>query len=257
METADPVWCAAFIGSLDIVKQGILPDSSVLGVLWSVAIEEQFYLFWPLLLLLFMRFRQALYLAFIVLTILFRFKYADSPMTLEFHTISVISDMAIGGMLADYCLRKSTTFNGLKWLHKWHIALVYALMICTIIFKDYLFETPVAIAAERLVLSLFFAFIIFEQNYAANSLFKMGKLKWLSNWGKYTYGRYCLHFIGILIALRITSTLGLNTSIWGVLFLDTLLVLVLSMALAWLSYHLMEKHFLKLKNKFPNIQKSD
>src|SRR5205085_9627779 len=41
-ETADPWYYLAFINNFDYIKKG-LPDSPGLGVLWSVAIEEQFY----------------------------------------------------------------------------------------------------------------------------------------------------------------------------------------------------------------------
>lgn len=255
-ETANPVWYVAFIGNLDIAFQQQLPDSSVLGVLWSVAVEEQFYLFWPLLLVLFMRLRAALYLAFIALTIVFRFMYADNPVYMEFHTFSVISDMAIGGMLADYCYRNHEKFNGLQALKKWHIALIYAAGIAVIACKDYIFVGSAGIASERLALSLFFAFIIFEQNYASNSVFKMGNAKFLSKWGKYTYGLYCLHFIGILVALQLSARFGFGNSVWGVIFIDTSIAMGISMILAWCSYHLMEKHFLKLKHKFSAIVRS-
>ena len=257
-ETADPIWYVTFIGNLDIVQNHQLPDSSVLGVLWSVAIEEQFYLFWPLLLLLFMRLRAALYGILIAGTIVFRFLHAHDPVVLEFHTLSVISDMAVGGFLADYCFRKNASFNGLPKLQKWHIALIYSAMIATITFKSDLFGMQYTVAIERLVLSLFFAFIIFEQNYAQNSLFKMGRSKFLTYWGKYTYGLYCLHFIGILVMLQLNSGyMGqLKESIWGVLLLDTVVALSISMCLAWLSYHLMEKHFLKLKQRFSFILRS-
>lgn len=46
-ETAHLVSYLTFTNNFDFIANGP-PDSSVLGVLWSVAIEEQFYLLWPL-----------------------------------------------------------------------------------------------------------------------------------------------------------------------------------------------------------------
>src|SRR5690606_19639921 len=38
----------AFLSNFDVVYNAS-PDASVLGILWSVSIEEQFYLVWPLI----------------------------------------------------------------------------------------------------------------------------------------------------------------------------------------------------------------
>jgi peptidoglycan/LPS O-acetylase OafA/YrhL len=49
-EKANPVFYLFFINNFDFLKHGA--DSSVLSILWSVAIEEQFYLIWPVFLML-------------------------------------------------------------------------------------------------------------------------------------------------------------------------------------------------------------
>lgn len=47
-ETANPILCSLFLNNFNTIINGP-PDASVLSVLWSVAIEEQFYLVWPVL----------------------------------------------------------------------------------------------------------------------------------------------------------------------------------------------------------------
>lgn len=48
-ETAHIFYYLTFLNNFDFIKNG-LPDSSNLGVLWSIAIEEQFYFIWPIIL---------------------------------------------------------------------------------------------------------------------------------------------------------------------------------------------------------------
>ena len=78
---------------------------------------------------------------------------------------------------------------------------------------------------ERSIIALIMLSIILEQNYAKNSLFKMSDFKRISKLGTITYGLYCLHFIGILVATTITKKLGINTGLYQVLFLDTFMAL--------------------------------
>jgi peptidoglycan/LPS O-acetylase OafA/YrhL len=81
----------------------------------------------------------------------------------------------------------------------------------------------------------------------------MSRFKWLSKLGVISYGLYCLHFIGILITTTLTKKLGLNTTLWQVMILETGISLILSIVIAKISYKFYETPFLKLKDKFSTL----
>src|SRR5258705_2482475 len=92
-ETANPVLCSLFLNNFDKIINGP-PDSSVLGVLWSVAIEEQFYLVWPLLFFIVpSKHYHYIFIFIILISVLYRATHING--LVDLHSLGVISDMAI------------------------------------------------------------------------------------------------------------------------------------------------------------------
>jgi peptidoglycan/LPS O-acetylase OafA/YrhL len=254
-ETAHPLYYIFLLNNIDLVKSG-LPDSSELGVLWSVAIEEQFYLVWPILIALIPKTKiRFVFLAIIAATFGFRLYYSDNPIILEHHTFSCISDMAVGGYFAYLALYKNEFVGKIKVMRRMWLGLLYALIASVFLFRKQIFEAnSILLATDRLAISLLFGLVIMEQNFAGNSFFKMSNYKLISRWGVYTYGLYCLHMIGLLIAHQTLALAGLNKNVYQVILLEGGLSLSVTLLLAYASYHLFEKRFLKLKEKFTLIR---
>jgi peptidoglycan/LPS O-acetylase OafA/YrhL len=244
---------AAFLNNFDFIRH--FPDSSELSILWSVAIEEQFYLVWPVLLsLVSARYYGHLFVAIILGSFLFRFFYAHHPVVLEHHTLSCISDMTVGGLAAIavyYLPRFKVRIQNMK---RWVIVLLYLSVLTVFLFRQQIFQgNALLLAADRLVISGLFALVILEQNYAERSLFKMSRHRLSSRLGTYTYGLYCLHMIGILIVALLLRKLGLNRNVYEVIFLEGGGSLLLTIGLAWLSYRYYESWFLRLKGRFARV----
>jgi peptidoglycan/LPS O-acetylase OafA/YrhL len=250
-ETAHLTSYIFFLNNIDFVQNGI-PDSSVLGVLWSVAIEEQFYLIWPLIIgLLSLRYILSGFVLIIISTYLFRLMHAEQPDILEYHTFSCISDMTIGGFFAFLCSTKPKFLKGIETIPKPLWVLLYLAVAAIYLFRHQIFSVSIyLLALDRLIISILFAFVILEQNYAHNSFFKMSQFKFISKLGTYTYGLYCLHMIGILIAAEGLALAGLNRNVYQVIFLEGAISLSITFLLAFLSYHFYERKFLSLKDRF-------
>lgn len=254
-ETASIWYYITFLNNFDFIKHGA-PDASTLGVLWSVAIEEQFYFVWPLILAMLPIKRYWIAFSTVILISLVYRGLNDSPVIHEQHTLSCIGDMAIGAFGA-WMINESEWFKSkITGFKKYQIGIIYLLFTFILFFRDeVLFSNETIRIFERSIIAVVILFIILEQTYSTNSFFKMGKFKTISKLGIITYGLYCLHFVGILIATTITKKLGINTHLWQVLIIDTSLALGISIIISKLSYNYFEKPFLKLKDKFAYIIK--
>lgn len=252
-ETATFWMYLTFLNNFDFIQNG-LPDASILGVLWSVAIEEQFYLIWPVILFLLpIRHHWIAFSCVILISIIFRSIY-DVPLLHEHHTLSCIGDMAIGALGAWLMQEKETVKRFVVNLNKYTIILIYILFAIVFFFRDeILFETHMLRTFERPGIAFLMLLIILEQTYSVNSLFKLSNYKTLTKLGTISYGLYCLHFIGILIATNLTKKAGIQSNIWVVLVIDTSIALFLTILIAKVTYVWYEKPFLNLKKRFSFI----
>jgi peptidoglycan/LPS O-acetylase OafA/YrhL len=159
--------------------------------------------------------------------------------------------MAVGALGAWLILFHKKAKKFVVNMSKNLIYTLYIFFLIIYIFKTTLFEINIILnVLERLVVSVVFLLIILEQNFSKNSFFKFSRFSNISDLGKITYGLYCLHFIGILSALKITSFLNLNNELWHVILLETALALIISIILSKIIYKYFESPFLQIKNRF-------
>ena len=173
-------------------------------------------------------------------------------MELYFHSASVISDMAIGGLAAHLWLR-CPRLRGAITLLPWKTVLAAyaggAILFLALGLGGRTYYDPV----PRIVVAVFFAFIVLEQNFCSRSLGKAAQLAWMTRLGRYTYGLYLLHAIVLTLLTRALLAAGLTERsrwYWVVLGPTGLAGSILA---AVVSYHVFERRFLLRKNRYTHV----
>jgi peptidoglycan/LPS O-acetylase OafA/YrhL len=238
-------------------------DGIKLGHFWSLAVEEQFYIVWPLL-VIFLRESALVRLcigliasALIARGLLLHFLPNSGADAAYMFTIARWDALAIGALVAIAIRDK----NGLRLLIAYARPCAYALTmtIALLIAIDHSFgpvHGSIGIANQTIIALLFGLIIALLQlrNGSPSILTNENLLsKALSFFGKYSYAIYVLHIPIKFLWLQnyALPTAGLHGwPLLGVLAYNFAGVLLLSTAAALLSWHIIERPFLNLKQHF-------
>ncbi len=232
------------------------PGTNSLNHLWSVAVEEQFYLVWPLVILLIKKPKYLLICIAILLAAVFCLRlwawtnHITGLAYYNLYTFTRIDGICIGCMVA-LMLRIDAGF-----LKKYTALIVLSFAALNFAFffvnRYYQFSFPYLALAGYTTFAVILGLLV---NQAVTSETKLINfflnIRFLKFFGRISYGFYMFHWpVYLLLSPYLSSWLGGFTTGWITQFLVSLIGTLAAILLALLSFNFFEKYFLRLKHKF-------
>ncbi len=229
-------------GNFELIEHGW--GAATVNPLWTLCIEAQFYFIWPFIIRYVPRKNLAhLFFLMIATSILFRAWMLHREnwwMNVYMHTLSRMDVIAIGALIALwYHQNKSLTVTVSRSLR----LLVYAVFLFVFINDDMgNWDSLFLVTAKKYfyVGVIVFGFINYLFNPDAMFVLRQGHP--LQKLGKITYGMYALNIVVVALVIKTFNAYGLKN-----MFIYYLLIILCSLLVATLSYLLIERTFLKLK----------
>lgn len=217
---------------------------------WSIGVEEQFYLFWPLVvkkvkrLFLIVLLLTAL---FILLKLIFRYILPGG----ENSTLSIFlgatrfQSMMIGAMGAILYYKQNSFF--IKVVTNKITQAIAWVVIILLLFNRF----HVASIIDNEIVTAVAVILIIGQITEKNRLINL-EIKLFDFLGKISYGIYIIHPLVIFALASYLKNLKMDS--WAKYILVYISVVLATVFIAWISYKYFEGWFLKLKSKYAVIK---
>jgi len=240
------------------------PNSGIFEISWSVCIEEQFYLIWPIIMNRFRNHLLQVYVVMVLIRLLLRILCFVIP---EFYPVSfdkLVSmnyllifdklDLFGGGMFVAWFYYNRERYQDI-YRKIMHPAVQISMIIITIAYSLSLIPLPWGLSyfGDHLIVTILFGHLILTA-IAENSVLNLENTV-MKTLGKISYGIYLFHTAICQIVLTIFRKYFRNPDLRllydvGYPFLCTLITCIL----AYISYEYFEKVFLRTKHKFAVVK---
>jgi peptidoglycan/LPS O-acetylase OafA/YrhL len=250
-------WFWTYFQNWLLVTKGA-PPVPFLAHFWSLAVEEQFYIFWPVLIFFFKKYSQLkkIILGLIAFAVIIRYftwmQYSHEVEVFYCNTITRMDSLLMGSLLAVHLKEGKTISLGFI---RGSIACFVALIITSLIlFGNIKQDNALFPTIGYTISAVFFTsllYVLLKTKF--NPLGWIRHFKILSYLGKISYGIYVFH-IPIYLILSTQLTRILATS-FPPRFDEALLIsglsVLLTIGMASLSFYIIERPILRLKKHFP------
>lgn len=230
------------------------PPSNILNHFWSLAIEEQFYIFWPFLIFL-CNYRKVLVvcLMLFILSIIVRNCYPQLPFA-YMNTFARLEGLSFGSLIAILFANKLLDLK--KWSNVLNLFLFMILLVCYKWgYTD--LSSPFNVRIGYTLSAIFFGLVLiqtFSDNALGSFLRKILSVRFLTFSGKISYGLYVYSMLVKVLFYSVFVeylTRYIHSEFWREVMLS-LLFMVFIYFISYLSFALLESKLISLKKKFIN-----
>lgn len=238
------------------------PNGNLIYPLWSIGVEEQFYIAWAPLLKHVGKFILVAFLGVIILRLLSYLAFDSgiiaSTVGKRFNDSLKFEFMAMGGIAAYIVFNKKIKTTSF-WVSPLVQYVILSLVLFLLVFKETIMESgAVSSAVFNAVMvggnySVFFRAFLFSAIITFVCLNKESvfyiKSRLLDSFGEWSYGIYMYHLPVIIVMILALKPFIVQLDGWTGSLVTYAIIIPLTVACAFLSYHFFEKKFLKLKDK--------
>ena len=248
----------AFVGLSAIYLANVTPLFGVpiqYGVLWSLAVEEHFYLFWPAVVRVLSR-RRVLNCAFAIAAIclLLRIAYCALGFASGPYTWLSADGLAFGAALAAIAREKGNTRDAVRRFAKFSFLACGALFAVGAPFGIFLARHLLGVTLRETAIDLFFAGLVASTLLVGTSKWRrLVDLRPFQFLGSISYGIYLLHMLIFEMVAHLTRRfwpdLLPSAGHFRLMLLQFCVAGPLTIAICYISRWYFEEPFLKLKDR--------
>jgi peptidoglycan/LPS O-acetylase OafA/YrhL len=283
-----PTWLNAKLGQpptdgtwywlyLSNFYQALNPTEHVIFLTWSLAIEEQFYLVWPMVVFLFARKTLlkiccAMFIgSFALRCFVMLIAGADAWRIATSFTFCRLDGLAAGAWIAlmvraNGGASMTSAIRSMAGRARF-VAPIAGMIILAVVglsfrvgWRGGIGQSPAYILLGLPAMAMLFGAVLILAVAAPRESWigRVFNSRFLAVFGKYSYAVYLFHLpVGVMVQHFLLDPTSGKTVLLQLAMQAAYYALTgaTSLAAAWVSWHVMEKHFLKLKDLFPMVSK--
>lgn len=223
-----------------------------IGHTWSIGVEEQFYILWPVL-MKYVKRKELLLISVILIYLLVQYILLPAIVnTTENYHLYLFSKvwnkfsidcMAIGGLFVLWYQKKRSV---LKYLYNPVLNWIIVFFLCAVLFSS--FRLPYL---NNEFFAVLFGILILNLATNPNPILNLEN-KVFNYLGKISYGLYMYHIIAIVVSIKVLAAFNIYS--WGIQICCSLGTTIL---ISTLSYYSFERRFIQMKSRFSKIVSGD
>jgi peptidoglycan/LPS O-acetylase OafA/YrhL len=252
----NPLFSFTFLENYKMIMEDTFPNGSPLRVIWSVCVEEHFYILW-FLLFVFVPFKKIPVACVILWIIGIAYRHAFYfllPGKIFYYDTDVVSKLdyfCCGGLVGYFTALKPEKIK--SWINKIPKILLNTITILIIILfffhQFFIPENRITDLYEPVISSALFSILIMLIVSSGSFLF-FKKENIFSKLGRISYGLYIYHTVIISGLLLLIKHFDINLENYFIYIIFCTVCFICSVLISHISYKYFEQKFLKLKNKY-------